>query len=191
MIIVLLFGLVVVSGGTYAYWSWQAANNTLVNFTIEINNTVVQRGAKIFEAEVTKTAKSNRKIFIREEHLPYFRQLKQSQDAAGIVLDKVCCWPNGQAVKPDYATRSVSKLMSECGLPHIRLHDLRGSAASILAKDAPITQVQEFLGHEDVRTTANIYVKSYDKDRKKTAEIMSAALKKSQNCSEKCSETAS
>lgn len=157
--------------------------------TMEINNTVVQRGSMIIEAERTKTEKSNRKLFVRDEDIPYFERLMQTQIEAGIPLDKVCRMENGGGVKPDYVSHSVSKLMADCGLPHIRLHDLRGTAASILAKQASLSQVQEFLGHEDARTTANIYIQAQDDGRKKTAEMMSAALKKSAVCSEKRSET--
>ena len=44
------------------------------------------------------------------------------------------------------------------GLRHIRFHDLRHSCASLLlANDVPMKQIQEWLGHSDISTTANIY----------------------------------
>lgn len=50
------------------------------------------------------------------------------------------------------------KLLEDAGLPHIRFHDLRHSAATILL-DARVhlKAVQELLGHSTIATTADIY----------------------------------
>ena len=43
-------------------------------------------------------------------------------------------------------------------LKEIRFHDLRHSCASVLlAQGVPMKQIQEWLGHSDMGTTANIY----------------------------------
>ena len=60
----------------------------------------------------------------------------------------------------------------------------------MLASRATLKQVQEFLGHEDISTTGNIYAHLMDRDRKATSGIMDDVLKNSVFCSEKCSETA-
>ena len=44
------------------------------------------------------------------------------------------------------------------GCKRMRLHDLRHSCASLLlANGVPLKQIQEWLGHSDFSTTANIY----------------------------------
>jgi integrase len=51
-----------------------------------------------------------------------------------------------------------AKLLEEAGLPHIRFHDLRHSAATILlSMGVPMKVVQELLGHSDYYITANVY----------------------------------
>lgn len=61
-------------------------------------------------------------------------------------------------LKPHYVTESFPKLLKANGLRHIRYHDLRHSCASLLlANGVPMKQIQEWLGHSDFSTTANIY----------------------------------
>ena len=99
------------------------------------------------------------------------------QAESGLTLDKVCVWPNGNEVRGDYLTKAVPKLAKSVELPELRYHDLRHTAASMLSKVATPKQVQEFLGHEDVSTTLNIYVHQDEKDRKKTSELMDGILR--------------
>ena len=43
-------------------------------------------------------------------------------------------------------------------LPHIRFHDLRHTCASMLLSEGyGLKDVQEWLGHSDIKMTANIY----------------------------------
>lgn len=59
---------------------------------------------------------------------------------------------------PSYVTQSFPKLLKANGFRHIRFHDLRHSCASLLLKNGvPMKQIQEWLGHSDFSTTANIY----------------------------------
>ena len=52
----------------------------------------------------------------------------------------------------------MDKLLESEGLRSIRFHDLRYSCASMmLASGVAMKQIQEWLGHSDFSTTANIY----------------------------------
>ena len=144
--------------------------------TLSVRNTVTQNGTLRVEEEKTKTKASRRTITLLEETIPYFRKLKQMQVQSGLTLDKVCVWPDGREVRGDYLTRAMPKLAKNVGLPELRYHDLRHTAASMLVRVATPKQVQEFLGHEDISTTLNIYVHQNAEDRKKTSELMDEIL---------------
>lgn len=154
-----------------------------------IRNTITQNGALRIEAERTKTDRSRRAIDLIDSTVPYLTNLKETHQKNGLTLDKVCTWPDGRAVRPDYITSKTRRVMKAYGLERIRVHDLRHTAASLLATQATPKQIQDFLGHEDISTTMNIYTHLQDEDRKATSGIMDSILKNSVFCSEKCSES--
>ena len=64
----------------------------------------------------------------------------------------------GNLLMPDYVSNSFKLILRDFGLRPIRFHDLRHSCASLLlANGVPMKQIQEWLGHSDFSTTANIY----------------------------------
>ena len=70
----------------------------------------------------------------------------------------VCVNEIGDLIKPHYVTESFRKLLRTNELREIRFHDLRHSCASLmLANGVPMKQIQDWLGHSDFSTTANIY----------------------------------
>lgn len=125
------------------------------------------------EEERTKTERSDRVIALMDFTVPYLQTLKDSQSTAGVKLDKVCCWKDGSNVSPEYVTRIIPKLSESCGLPRVGAHDMRRTAASLLiANGATPQQAQEFLGHEDIATTMNIYTRCFNETKKQTSELM-------------------
>ena len=64
----------------------------------------------------------------------------------------------GERMKPDYLTNYFPTYIQRHGIRKMRFHDLRHSCASLLlANGVPLKQIQEWLGHSDFSTTANIY----------------------------------
>ena len=60
---------------------------------------------------------------------------------------------------------------------HAEFHDLRHSCASLLLKQGvPMKQIQEWLGHSDISTTANIYAHLDSRSKQLSAATMEKAL---------------
>ena len=71
---------------------------------------------------------------------------------------EIVCFVTLIIISPDYLTDAFPKLLEKNGLRRIRYHDLRHSCASLLlANGVPMKQIQEWLGHSDFSTTANVY----------------------------------
>src|SRR5205814_6506970 len=66
--------------------------------------------------------------------------------------------PDRQPLHPDCPTRRLHRLVLTCGLPPVRLHDLRHGAATLAhAAGADLKTVQELLGHASIVLTADTY----------------------------------
>lgn len=139
--------------------------------TITIRHTVTScdlDGKRILvAADTTKTKSSMRTLplvpFMRERLLALREEQKENRRLCGRsyikdYVDYVCVNEIGDLIKPHYVTESFPKLLKANGLRLVRYHDLRHSCASLLlANGVPMKQIQEWLGHSDFSTTANIY----------------------------------
>lgn len=131
---------------------------------VTIKHTVVKYNG-VVEKDTTKNKTSYRSYPMNEYIEKLFNSIKESEQLNKnlfgkeyIVNDYVFKWSNGKPYSPDYITSKFSKLLKKNNLQHIRFHDLRHSCASLLiANDYQLKDIQEWLGHADIQTTANIY----------------------------------
>ena len=66
--------------------------------------------------------------------------------------------PPEEILNHAYLSNSFQIILQNYHLRRIRFHDLRHSCASLLlANGVPMKMIQEWLGHSDFSTTANIY----------------------------------
>ena len=84
----------------------------------------------------------------------------------------------GTLISPNYISAAFPKLLDKNGLRKIRFHDLRHSCASLLLENnVPMKQIQEWLGHSDFSTTANIYAHLDYSSKVASADAMINGLK--------------
>lgn len=117
--------------------------------------------------DTTKTKSSMRTLPLVPAFKEKLLKLKEQQEEYRRVcgrcynkkyLEYICVDEMGTLISPHYLTSSFPKLLEKNNLRHIRFHDLRHSCASLLlANGVPMKQIQEWLGHSDFSTTANVY----------------------------------
>ena len=83
----------------------------------------------------------------------------------------------GERMRANYLTSAFPKFLESHGLRRMRFHALRHSCASLLlANGVPLKQIQEWLGHSDIGTTANIYSHLDYKSKITSANVMDNIL---------------
>ena len=145
-------------------------NVDLENNTFDVTEQLsfkVPPKTKVIE-EMAPPKSNGRKLPITELARPFFlKQLAmqevQKEQAAKdgkpyYDNDLVVAKPDGAPIAASWVSSQFGKLLEDLDMPHIRFHDLRHSCASLLlANGVPMKMIQEWLGHSDFSTTANIY----------------------------------
>lgn len=151
--------------------------------TILIRHTV-SMSTKVVEKDKTKN-KSSYRLFplfpeIRELLLQLKEEEQKNREFFGdtyVENDYIFKWANGAMYDPSYISHKFGDLLRKYNLQYIRFHDLRHSCASLLlAKGCSLKDVQDWMGHADIKMTCNIYG-HLDLSRKKmTSEIIRETL---------------
>ena len=138
------------------------------------------------EQQSAKTKSSLRTLPLIGSFREYFLQVKEAQE-----LNKQVCGncynyeydgfvfvdELGERMRANYLTSAFPKFLEGHGLRRMRFHDLRHSCASLLlANGVPLKHIQEWLGHSDFTTTANIYVHLDYKSKITSAQAMETGL---------------
>lgn len=139
--------------------------------TLTLNSSVVQTSVNgkllLIQKDVMKNASSKRTMPLIPEIKEALLKLKEQQDKNKAYfkngynpqyLDYVWVDDIGKLVNPNTVTSHFKTFLKQNGLPHIRFHELRHSCASLLiACGVSMKEIQEWLGHSAISTTADIY----------------------------------
>ena len=92
-------------------------------------------------------------------------------------LDYIYVNEIGEIIKPGFLTAHFAAVLRENDMPHIRFHDLRHSCASLLfAQGVSLKEIQAWLGHSTIGTTANIYTHLDENNKLSSANAIFAIL---------------
>ena len=141
------------------------------NKTITISHTVTQATidgkCMVIKKDSTKSKSSFRTLPLvpRFEELLYRLKTQQEENRSLCgnaynteYTEYVYVNELGELIKPNYITQRFPEFLVKNNLKRIRFHDLRHSCASLLyANGVGLKDIQEWLGHSDISTTANIY----------------------------------
>ncbi len=139
--------------------------------TLTLNSSVVQTSVNgkllLIQKDVMKNASSKRTMPLMPEIKEALLKLKEQQDKNRAYfkngynqqyLDYVWVDDIGKLVNPNMVTCHFKSFLAQHGLPKIRFHELRHSCASLLiACGVSMKEIQEWLGHSAISTTADIY----------------------------------
>lgn len=156
------------------------------NKTVSISHKVIKTDDGIVGMDVMKTKSSYRTLPLIPQVEDALLKEKAKQDEMQRIMrrgyckkytDYICVDAIGEIIKPDYVTNHFKILLRDNGLKQIRFHDLRHSCASLLlANGVPMKMIQDWLGHSDMGTTANIYSHIDSESKKASAIAIGSAL---------------
>jgi integrase len=155
--------------------------------TVHISQTVVPDRNNLGKALIQSRAKTNagaRSVRLTGETIVVLKEHRDRQafqrQAAGDAWqdhDLIVCTGTGTPINPNNVTRSYNRLVMLSGVPRIRVHDMRHTAATMLLRAGVSAKiVSERLGHATIAITLDTYSHVLPDMQDVAAEAMSALL---------------
>lgn len=131
-----------------------------------------------------KTSSGYRSVALPPIAVDFLRHHKKEQAKLRLRLgpayqdeNLICTLEDGSVFPPNRLTRRYADFIKRLGIPHVRLHDLRHSVATLLADEKINTKVTaELLGHSDPAFTMRQYVHSTPDVQREAAELIGDVL---------------
>lgn len=132
--------------------------------TVRVSKPILQLGGRIVE-DTPKTKAGRRVVSLDRESVDLLNAHHTAQKRARLAAgqtwqdhDLIFCQAAGAPVPPDRLTNTFKAIATKAGLPVIRLHDGRHTAASLgLEAGIDIKIVSDQLGHATTRITQDLY----------------------------------
>jgi integrase len=161
-----LFVLAITTGmrrGEILALKWQDIN--FAQNMLQVRRIFTRRPGNRYIEAPPKTDKSRRSILLApmvvtllKQHRTRQLEARRKAGSAWQEHDLVFCTTLGTPLNPNKVLDRFKALLQKAGLPEIRFHDLRHSAATILlSMEVHPKVVQELLGHNQISMTMDIY----------------------------------
>jgi len=160
---------------------------------IDLERVAVQVRMNVQETEgpyilaETKTAYSRRSIALTQVAVTALRSHRDAQTEERRLMGRAwdasldLVFPNscGGIMNPDnLAKRAFKRQLVKAGLPNIRFHDLRHTAATLLlSRGVNVKVVSEMLGHADVSITLRVYAHVLPHMQQAAVEVMEGVVR--------------
>lgn len=133
----------------------------------------------------TKTQSSERRIALPtpclrslDQHRNRQRQEREAAGAGWQDSGYVFTRPNGAPIEGATLTRHFNTLLHRARLRHIRFHDLRHSAATLLLEQGvELVVIKELLGHAHIGVTATVYAHVRLRLQRDAIDLLGCALR--------------
>lgn len=131
-----------------------------------------------------KTDRGRRRIALDAGTVAVLRALKAAQAAEKLRLghayrdhDLVFAWEDGRPMQPDAFSKAFNAAVARCGLPRIRLHDMRHTYCTLALEAGVDTKiVSDRVGHSTTSITSNIYQHVTPAMQSDVAELVAALI---------------
>ena len=163
---------------------WEAID--FDNKMISIKHKVLNVNGEFYLSDTLKTQASNRTLPLLPEIEKLFierkEQIEKNKKLYGKsynynYTDYVFVDDIGDLINPNHVSDRFRNILKKNNLKHIRFHDLRHSCASLLvANKVPMKNIQEWLGHSNFNTTADVYSHLDYSTKLESASTISSAL---------------
>ncbi len=161
-----LFVLALTTGmrrGEILALKWQDID--FVQNTLQVRRIFTRSKGQRYVLAEPKTDKSRRSLMLPTlvvdllmQHRTHQQEAKSEAGEFWQALDLVFCTALGTPLNPNKVLERFKTVLKRAGLPDIRFHDLRHSAATmLLTMGVHPKVVQELLGHNQISMTMDIY----------------------------------
>ena len=169
---------------------WDAIDFESKTITIKhtVNEARVDGKCTLVMADTTKTKSSFRTLPLVAPFEEMLLKMKMEQEENKRLCGNCYCqdyngyiYVNeiGEIIKPGFLTSHFASVLKANNMPRIRFHDLRHTCASLLfAQGVSLKEIQAWLGHSTIGTTANIYTHLDENNKLSSANAILSILHK-------------
>lgn len=133
-----------------------------------VRDNTVDKDSLYYGIKPLKSESSDRVLFLSQEieslilrKDEFNRGQKKILQGAYQDNDLICCNDDGTVMSPQTLYHAFKRILTRCGLPNVRFHDLRHSYATLcIDLNIPLKVISQNLGHSSTAVTDAVYADS-------------------------------